>query len=76
MSVRDDLNIPAVAKFIYGMDGEVHIGDMFGGTWCEDFYFDETGEYGGAIENDGPADEPLTEDGLHDICLAAAKDNE
>jgi len=73
MSVKESLGLPDVVRFVYGLDGEVHIQDMFGGTWCDDFYDEETDTYGGTIEPDGPADEPEHESGLHSICLAAAK---
>lgn len=76
MSLKEELNIPEVAKFVYGEEGEIHIGDLFGGVWCADFYDEDLGEYAPTVTVKSGAEEPSTEGGLCKFCLAVAKDEE
>ncbi len=74
MGLKEDLGIPGAASFVWGADGEIHIGDVFGGTWCQDRYDEDTGDYGPQINIDGSASDPDSESGIHKLCLEAAKE--
>ncbi len=71
MSLRVELGLPSAATAIWGEEGEIHIGDVFGGVWCADVFDEETGEYAPAVQNAGPGEWPESKDGLCKFCMQA-----
>lgn len=71
---------PNVRFVVNGEDGLVHVGGIFGDTWCaEDLETPE--DFADTFVDDGsPQDHEMTNDPTHwgwcEVCLASAKDDD
>ena len=72
---KQEHGIPEAASFVE-TDRGICIGDIFGGTWCSDYYDEDADVYHEAAEVYGAAAEPITVQALCEICQRVLANND